>query len=200
MRHQVLGLAYCLSLRDESSLICNSFSFQHFFQMLHQRFRVVLVFLAQNRHLVFLLLVLQERQLFHLVSDLGHLGCDMEMKSCDLADEQLFHHFVVVVAQQILDEQNLDEVLPYFHLLLEHLAVYFLPDVVRRLDLVVLVDEEELKDFQKDYFQVLHHLDLVVLVDEEGLMVLQKDYFQLWQQEQLVVLQEVELAFLLRSL
>jgi hypothetical protein len=78
-----------------------------------------------------------------------------------------------VDAQQILDEQNLDEVLPYFHLLLEHLAVYFLPvyflrDVARRPDLVVLVDEEELK-------------------------VLQKDYFQLWQQEQLVVLQEVEL-------
>ena len=121
------------------------------------------------------------------------------MKHCDLADE-MNRQFVVVVAQQILDEQNLDEVLPYFHLLLEHLAVYFLPDVVRRLDLVVLVDEEELKDFQKDYFQVLHHLDLVVLVDEEELKVLQKDYFQLWQQEQLVVLQEVELAFLLRSL
>jgi len=37
-------------------------------------------------------------------------------------------------------------------------------------------------------------------VDEEEQKVLQKDYFQLWQQEQLVVLQEVELAFLLRSL
>ena len=135
--------------------------------MLRQHFLAVLVFLAQNRHLVFRHLVLQERQLFHLVSDLGHLGCDMEMKSCDLADEQLFHHFAVVVAQQILDEQNLDEVLPYFHLLLEHLAVYFLAvyflrDVALRLDLVVLVDEEELKDFQKDYFQVLHHPDLVV--------------------------------------
>jgi hypothetical protein len=110
----------------------------------------------------------------------------------------LFHHFVVVDAQQILDEQNLDEVLPYFHLLLEHLAVYFLAvyflrDVVLRLDLVVLVDVEELKDFQKDYFQVLHRPDLVVLVDVEELKVLQKDYFQLWQQEQLVVLQEVEL-------
>jgi hypothetical protein len=71
--------------------------------------------------------------------------------------------------------------------LLAHPEVYFLPDVARRLDLVVLVDEEELKDFQKDYYQVLHRLDLVVLVDEEGLMVSQKDYFQLWQQEQLVV-------------
>jgi hypothetical protein len=110
----------------------------------------------------------------------------------------LFHHFVVVDAQQILDEQNLDEVLPYFHLVLEHLAVYFPPvyflrDVALRLDLVVLVDEEELKDFQKDYFQVLHRPDLVVSVDEEELKVLQKDYCQLWQQEQLVVLQEVEL-------
>jgi protoheme ferro-lyase len=103
------------------------------------------------------------------------------------------HQFVVVVALQILDEQNLDEVLPYFHLLLAHPEVYFLPDVARRLDLVVLVDEEELKDFQKDYFQVWHRPDLVVLVDEEELKVLQKDYFQLWQQEQLVVLQEVEL-------
>ena len=55
------------------------------------------------------------------------------------------------------------------------------------LDLVVLVDEEELMDFQKDYFQALYRLDLVVLVDEEELMVLQKDYFQLWQQELLVV-------------
>jgi hypothetical protein len=110
----------------------------------------------------------------------------MEMKHCDLADE-MNHQFVVVVALQILDEQNLDEVLPYFHLLLAHPEVYFLPDVARRLDLVVLVDEEELKDFQKDYYQVLHRLDLVVLVDEEGLMVSQKDYFQLWQQEQLVV-------------
>ena len=154
--------------------------------MLRQRFRVVLVFPAQNRHLVFLLLVLQERQLLHLVSDLGHLGCDMEMKHCDLAGE-MNHQFVVVVAQQILGEQNLDEVLPYCHLLLAHLAVYFLPDVARRLDLVVLVDEEELKDFQKDYFPVLHRLDLVVLVDEEELKDFQKDYFQLWQQEQLVV-------------
>jgi len=127
----------------------------------------------------------------------------MEMKSCDLADELLFHHFVVVDAQQILVEQNLDEVLPYFHLLLEHLAVYFLAvyflavyflrGVALRLDLVVLVDVEELKDFQKDYFQVLHRPGLVVSVDEEELKVLQKDYCQLWQQEQLVVLQEVEL-------
>jgi hypothetical protein len=109
----------------------------------------------------------------------------MEMKNCDLADE-MNHQFVVVVARQIRDEQNLVEVLPYFRLLLAHLEVYFLPGVVR-LDLVVLVDEEELKDFQKDYFQVLHHLDLVVLVDEEELMVLQKDYFQFWQQVRLVV-------------
>jgi hypothetical protein len=67
---------------------------------------------------------------------------------------------------------------------------------------VVLVDEEELKDFQKDYYQVLRRLDLVVLVDEEEMKVLQKDYFQLWQQVQLVVLAEVELEryFLLDSL
>jgi hypothetical protein len=144
--------------------------------MLHQHFRVVLVFLAQNRHLVFQLLVLLARQLLHLVFVLGHLGCDMEMKHCDLADE-MNHQFVVVVALQIRDEQNLDEVLPYFHLVLAHPEVYFLPDVARRLDLVVLVDEEELKDFQKDYFQ-------------------------LWQQVQLVVLAEVELEryFLLDSL
>ncbi len=166
--------------------------------MLRQHFLAAQVYLARNRHLVFQLLVLLARQLLHLVFVLGHLGCDMEMKHFDLADELLFHHFVVVDAQQILDEQNLDEVLPYFHLVLEHLAVYFLPvyflqDVARRLDLVVLVDEEELKDFQKDYFQVLHRPDLVVSVDEEELKVLQKDYFQLWQQEQLVVLEAVKL-------
>jgi hypothetical protein len=110
----------------------------------------------------------------------------MEMKHCDLADV-MNHQCAVVDAPQILDEQNLDEVLPYFHLLLAHPEVYFLPGVARRLELVVLVDEEEQMDFQKDYFQVLRCHGPVVLVDEEEQMMLQKDYFQLWQQEELEV-------------
>ena len=56
------------------------------------------------------------------------------------------HRDVVVVALQNLDEQNQDEVLPYFH------RAENLDAAVHRLHLAVLVDVDHRK-FQMDYFQ-----------------------------------------------
>jgi len=71
-----------------------------------------------------------------------------------------------VVALQNLDEQNQDEVLPYFHRAER-------PDAaVHRLRLAVLVDVDHRK-FQMDYFQ-----DALVDAVDVAHLEFQMDYFQ----------------------
>jgi histidyl-tRNA synthetase len=137
--------------------------------MLHQRHRdVVLVYREQiHHHLVF-------HQLHQDV--VVHLVCDTEMM---MVRHQIFHlvhldHLVVVVnhrdvvvvALQNLDEQNQDEVLPYFH------RAENLDAAVHRLHLAVLVDVDHRK-FQMDYFQ-----DALVDAVDAAHLEFQMDYFQ----------------------
>jgi hypothetical protein len=144
--------------------------------MRHLRQDVDLVFQVQNHHLVY-------RQFRQDV--VVHLVCDKEMMK---VRHQIFRHLdhlvirrqvvvnhqgVVVVAQQIQDGQNQDEVLPYFRH--PYFREVHRDEMVRQFQLhqhlADVVDVDHHRKFQMDYFQ-----DALVVVVDVVRLEFQMDY------------------------